>query len=280
MVVVRFVRAIVRNFDPILRALLRNNGFHMAIVVPVVAVVVVVVALIVVVARPVATPTQGHAPNTTLRLHGVERLLITGDSLSQPLDIQLEDRLEASGVETKRAPFEGSAVSPVLKGGPPRWNDKLAKSLVDGQGYNAVVMFVGVNEDSDFVTKHARIPCCGKAWVDEYARAADSIIRAFLRKVEHVYWLTVPAPRAPSQRQNIGAVNAGIRRAVAKRRREGAHLIDLHSVFTPGGRFRSTMPVDGVQTLVRDLDGKHLNSAGAKLAVDVVIRHLASDFGP
>lgn len=274
----RFVRAIVCNVVPILRTLVRSRVFRIAIVVPSVA--LVVVALILAVPKPVATRTQGDARKSTPRLHGIERLLIAGDSLSQPLDIELDARLRASGVKTKRNSFEGSAISPVLKGGPPRWNVKLATSLVDGQKYNAVVMFLGVNEDSDFVTKNARIPCCEKAWVDEYARQADSIIRAFLLEVEHVYWLTVPAPRAPNQRQNIRAVNAGIRRAVAKRRREGAHLIDLHRLFTPGGRFRSTMPIDGTQTLVREVDGKHLNSAGAKVAVDVVIGHLASDFGP
>jgi hypothetical protein len=55
-------------------------------------------------------------------------------------------------------------------------------------------------------------------------------------------------------------------------------VLDLASVFTPGGRYRVSMPVDGRDTIVRKPDGVHLSDAGAELAADLVQRALDRDF--
>jgi hypothetical protein len=52
----------------------------------------------------------------------------------------------------------------------------------------------------------------------------------------------------------------------------------MTDVFTPGGRYRASMTVDGRETLVRDSDGIHLNEAGARVALDIVLERLRADF--
>ena len=88
-----------------------------------------------------------------------------------------------------------------------------------------------------------------------------------------VYWLTLPTPRGGFFRETFPAVNAAIRRAAARSRRDVA-VIDLVDVFTPGGRYRDSMRIGDRVVRVRQGDGVHLNTAGASLAAAVIIRTL------
>jgi len=55
-------------------------------------------------------------------------------------------------------------------------------------------------------------------------------------------------------------------------------VLSMDSVFTPGGRFRNSMAVDGRETLVRDADGIHLSLQGAAIAAGLVADALLADF--
>ena len=54
-------------------------------------------------------------------------------------------------------------------------------------------------------------------------------------------------------------------------------LIELDEVFTPGGRYRSSMRVGDKRVRVRQDDGVHLNTTGAAVAAKLVIRALRHD---
>ena len=45
-------------------------------------------------------------------------------------------------------------------------------------------------------------------------------------------------------------------------------LLDLTSVFTPNGKYRDAMEVDGRKQIVREPDGNHLNRTGAEVAAE------------
>ena len=93
-----------------------------------------------------------------------------------------------------------------------------------------------------------------------------------------VYWLTLPLPRGGERQEIARAVNAAIEVA-AQPYRAQVRVLDMTTLFTPGGRYRDAMDVDGRRRIVREADGIHLNQAGAELAADAVQAALRRDFG-
>jgi hypothetical protein len=91
-----------------------------------------------------------------------------------------------------------------------------------------------------------------------------------------VYWLLLPAPRDGFFRETFPAVNAGLRQA-ARGLGDDVELIDLNEVFTPGGRYRTSMRIGGRMVRVRQRDGVHLNTTGAALAAKLVVAAIRRD---
>ncbi len=92
-----------------------------------------------------------------------------------------------------------------------------------------------------------------------------------------VYYLKLPLPRDRSRREIVRVVNAAIDVAAVPYRSQ-VRVIDLARVFTPGGRYRDTLELDGRRAIVRRSDGIHLNDKGAELAADLVLAALQRDF--
>jgi hypothetical protein len=123
------------------------------------------------------------------------------------------------------------------------------------------------------------VSCCSADWAAEYAFRARQLMNTYRQAgAARVYWLTLPGPRDPA-RQRIGrTVNAAIAVAAAPYRAQ-VRVVDMTDLFTPGGRYRAAMPVNGRRELVRQADGVHLNDAGAGVALDPVLAALRADFG-
>jgi lysophospholipase L1-like esterase len=214
----------------------------------------------------------GHP--STARRHGL-RLLATGDSMIQIVDGYLARRLATRPATSVRSDAHiGSAISnPGLLDWPRR-----ARAQAAGFKPDVTVMFLGANEG--FALRSAggaRAPCCGAAWVAAYARRVEAMMRSYLRGGRsRVYWLTLPAPRPEPFARVFPRVNEAIRRA-ARRVGDGAHVVDLVPVFTPGGRFRQTITFRGRTIDARQPDGIHLSFAGASVAATLVIDRLRAD---
>jgi hypothetical protein len=196
--------------------------------------------------------------------------------MAMPLDAELARRFgKSTGVETVRDPHVGTGISKsvLVDGG------KLAARQASRQRADAVVMFLGANEGFPMRARDGReVKCCGVAWATEYAWRARLMMNTYRRGGSaRVYWLTLPAPRDGSRALIARAVNAAIRVAATPYRAD-VRVLSMDSVFTPGGRFRGSMPVDGRDTLVRQADGIHLNPDGAAIAADAVGDALRSDF--
>ncbi len=191
------------------------------------------------------------------------RLLATGDSMIQIIDGFLEQRLR--GVRVRSDAHISTGISkPSLLNWPRQAKRQAARAP------DVVVMFLGANDGFSM----GSAACCGKAWVAEYARRARTMMRTYGRGGRtRVYWLTLPTPGRGAFRQTFPAVNAAIRRAAARARRDVA-VIDLVDVFTPGGRYRDSMRIGDRIVRVRQSDRVHLNTAGASLAASVITRTL------
>lgn len=201
-------------------------------------------------------------------------LLVTGDSLAQPLDVELARRLAPQGVRTVRDVHLGTGIS---KSDLLDWG-RLSTQQVRKDKPDAVVFFLGANEGFPFQVGHKSVQCCGPVWAAQYATRARQMMQTFRRNgAARVYWLTLPLPRSSARQQIARAVNAAIVAAAAPYRAQ-VRLPDMTQLFTPGGKYRAAMPINGRSTIVRMPDGIHLNEAGAALAAQVVIGRLKADF--
>jgi len=209
-----------------------------------------------------------------VKLPALRTLLVTGDSMAQPLDVELARRLSGAGVKTVRDAHLGTAISTTQI---VDWG-QLSVSQVRKQSPEAVVMFLGANEG--FAMKDARgrdVNCCGPDWAALYATRAHAMMSTYRRGgAARVYWLTLPLPRDPRRVEIARAVNAAVTVAAGPFRAQ-VRVLDMASLFTPSG-FRSAMDVNGKQTIVRRPDGIHLNDAGSAIAADVVEQRVRADF--
>lgn len=202
-------------------------------------------------------------------------LLVAGDSLAQPMDVQLARRLASDGVRTVRDVNLGTGIS---KSGLLDWG-ALSTAQVKQESPDAIVFFLGANEGFPFEAADGKsVDCCGPAWAAQYATRARRMMQTYRQdSAARVYWLLLPMPRGAARQKVARTVNAAII-AAAQPFRAQVRILDMSALFTPGGRYRASMPVGGRSTIVREPDGIHLNEAGSELAADIVIARLRADF--
>jgi lysophospholipase L1-like esterase len=202
-------------------------------------------------------------------------LLVTGDSLSMPLDVQVARQLADTDVEVERDPHVGTGIS---KTGLVDWGRLSTEQTAEFEP-DGVVVFIGANEGFDLPgVDGTEIKCCGPDWAAAYAFRARRMMNTYRRGGRaRVYWLTLPAPRDSDRQEIARAVNAAIEVA-AQPYRAHVRVLDMEALFTPGGDYRDSMPVGGRSQIVREPDGIHLNARGAELASDVLLEAVEQDF--
>jgi lysophospholipase L1-like esterase len=207
-----------------------------------------------------------HAAKRPLR-----RVLVTGDSLAQPLDAELARRLSRDGVKVDRDAHLGTGISKTII---VDWG-KLSAQQAESKKPDAVVFFLGANEGFPMPGPGGRqVECCGPGWAAVYATRARQMMDNYRRGgAAKVYWLTLPAPRDPDRQDIARSVNAAIVAAAAPYRAQ-VRVLDTQPTFTPGGRYRDA--IGG--KIVRESDGIHLNEAGAQIEAGQVLTALDRDF--
>jgi hypothetical protein len=215
--------------------------------------------------------TVGAAPPPRMPL---KTLLVTGDSLSQPLDLELARRL-AGSVRVVRDPHIGTGISKSLL---VDWG-KLAVSQVTKDRPSAVVVFIGANEGFPMQGPGGReVQCCGVDYATVYASRVRQMMNTYRQAgAARVYWLTLPTPRDPDRQKIARTVNAAIAVA-AEPWRSQVRVFDTVPIFTPGAHYRDAMDVGGQQKIVRESDGIHLNETGSSLLADLLLPVIDRDF--
>jgi lysophospholipase L1-like esterase len=201
-------------------------------------------------------------------------LLVTGDSMSMPLDADLAQRLVPKGVKVDRDPHLGTSIS---KSDLVDWG-KLSVDQVRKDDPDAVVMFLGANEGWPMAGPRGRqIQCCSAQWAAIYAQRVRVMANTYRQNgAARVYWLTLPLPREASRQKIAKVVNAAIGVALQPWA-DQTRIINTVPVFTPNG-YRDAMSIKGKQTIVRQPDGIHLNNAGSSLLAGIVVGKLKADF--
>lgn len=209
----------------------------------------------------------GAQPTPPRPLHTI---LVSGDSMALGLDAELARRYATQGVKTIRDAHIGTGIS---KSDLVDWG-ALSSTQTRKDRPDAVVFFIGANEGFPIGT----VQCCGPQWAAAYATRVREMMSTYRQGgAARVYWLTLPMPRDPRLAKIARAVNAAVAVA-AQPYRAQVRVLDMDALFTPGDRYRLTMPVNGRPTIVRQADGVHLDAAGAKLAADVVQADITADF--
>jgi hypothetical protein len=219
-------------------------------------------------------PVRKPAPTAPQPLH---RMLVTGDSLSTPLDIEIARKLadQGGGVQVTRDPKLGAGISnsALLDFG------QVSATQAADDDPDAVVVFIGANEGYPLPAGGGRqVNCCGPAWEREFESRVGQMMDNYLDGgAKRVYWLTVPTQRDPARKPIADDVNQAVRQAAAARG-PAVRVLDLIPTFTPGDSYRDSIEIDGKQTIVRRSDGIHLNDEGAGLAADLVLQAVDRDF--
>jgi len=206
----------------------------------------------------------------TLRLNppgGRLRILATGDSMIQIVDSFMRERARPALLRSDARVSTGISKPSLLD-----WRAH-AREQVAGIHPDVTVMFLGANDGFPM----AGADCCGMPWIAEYARRAREMMHTYARGGRgRVYWLLLPAARGGLFRETFPAVNAALRMA-ADRLEDDVRLVELDEVFTPGGRYRKSMRIGGKRVPVRQRDGVHLNTTGARLAARLVVKGIRRD---
>jgi lysophospholipase L1-like esterase len=206
----------------------------------------------------------------------LETVLVTGDSLAMPLDVETARRMADTGeaVEVLRDPHVGTGIS---KSGLLDWG-RLSTDQVREDEPDAIAVFIGANEGFPLPGTGGEVECCGPAWAAAYANRVRRMMDTYRQDGEaRVYWLTLPLPRDGDMAEIARSVNAAIEVA-AQPFRAHVRVLDMAELFTPDG-YRDAMTVDGRRRIVRDADGIHLNPAGAGLAAEMLLEAIRRDFG-
>jgi uncharacterized protein len=208
----------------------------------------------------------------------LDTVLVTGDSLAMPLDVETARRMaERNGdVKVERDPHVGTGIS---KSDLLDWGEQSTQHVEEREP-DATVVFIGANEGFPLPGPDGEeIDCCGPAWAAAYANRVRRMMNTYRQGGDaRVYWLTLPIPRDDDLAEVARTVNAAIEVA-AQPFRAQVRVLDMAELFTPGDRYRDAMTVDGRRRIVRDADGIHLNGAGAGVAADVVLDRIRDDFG-
>jgi hypothetical protein len=217
-------------------------------------------------------PAQIGAPPPRRRV--LRTVLVTGDSMSDPLNSELYRLMIGHGVKVLSDLHFGGGVSKQFVFDWPQEAATIARKRRE----DATVVFIGANEGFPLPGPHGHpVDCCGATWAAAYANRAREMIAAYRRGgAGRVYWITVPALRDP-RRTVIGRVINAAAAVAAQPWLRQVRLLDGGAIFTPDG-YRDAMPVDGVETVVREPDGMHLNLTGAHVLARAVAAELTADF--
>jgi len=202
-------------------------------------------------------------------------LLVTGDSMSEPLDNDLAEALIPKGVNVTQEPHIGTGISTTFI---VNWG-ALAAEQVKQLHPSAVVVFIGANDGFPMTDGEGHeVSCCGAAWAVIYANRVRQMMNTYRQAgAAHVYWITLPAPRDSARQKIARVVNAAIKVA-AQPWASQVEIIDSVPIFTPGFVYRDAMSVNGKETIVREADGVHLNEAGSSLLARYVMEDLKQNF--
>src|SRR6266511_1748177 len=223
---------------------------------------------------------------------GTPLLLRKDLSLPPPVPPQALRAPASGGRATALGVHGGSGgVDPRLLDGPPRprptaahplrllvTGDSLAAQQVQRYRPDATVVMLGANDDIGMPLPSGHVAEEGSPrWAVEYQRRLEIVMGILSQRGRApVLWLTLPLAREARRSRDYALINAAARQAA--RAVPSMRVVEVGERFTPGGRYRDSMTIDGRNRIVRQPDGVHLNQTGSRLAADIALDALRHSY--
>src|SRR6266487_1494016 len=209
---------------------------------------------------------------TALGVHGGSG---GGDSLVGYLGPQLANSLAGTGVvDTQVDVHNGTGLTR------PFFVDwaSLAAQQVQRYRPDATVVMLGANDDIGMPLPSGHVAEEGSPrWAVEYQRRLEIVMGILSQRGRApVLWLTLPLAREARRSRDYALINAAARQAA--RAVPSMRVVEVGERFTPGGRYRDSMTIDGRNRIVRQPDGVHLNQTGSRLAADIALDALRHSY--
>jgi hypothetical protein len=162
----------------------------------------------------------------------------------------------------------------------PDFDGKVAalEKTIGAQPFNIAVVMVG--QDDRFMSLRGvdgkRLPLGSEAWIIEYTRRVDRLMRAFKSKSAAVYWVGLPNLARTDANELAQRMNDVIRERAYL---NGYKYIDAYQGFTDenGGYSAYGPDLDGAIRLLRLRDGVNFTDAGNRKLAHFVEKELRPD---
>src|SRR6266542_1883542 len=154
----------------------------------------------------------------------------------------------------------------------------LAAQQVQRYRPDATVVMLGANDDIGMPLPSGHVAEEGSPrWAVEYQRRLEIVMGILSQRGRApVLWLTLPLAREARRSRDYALINAAARQAA--RAVPSMRVVEVGERFTPGGRYRDSMTIDGRNRIVRQPDGVHLNQTGSRLAADIALDALRHSY--
>lgn len=138
------------------------------------------------------------------------------------------------------------------------------------------VISIGGNDRQDIRVDGRRLERFTPKWREEYMKRIDRMADLLQKDHSAVYWVSLPNVRSKRMSKDYRHFNSYFRQVAAKR---GIEFIDITKVFLgkDGGYTPYGKGLNGRITRLRDADGVHLTSVGAKLLGRFVAKRIRAD---
>jgi hypothetical protein len=159
------------------------------------------------------------------------------------------------------------------------WPMRLAQVMTEEPTPEAVVVFMGANDDKPVVNAQGvlvQIPSDER--VDEYSQRAGTVMDLAHQGGARVYWVGMPVMRDPRRNEAAERLNAAVARAADGR--PWVRIVDTWTLFSNvGGGYEAYLPdPSGEQVQVRQADGVHLTQVGTRWVSERLYAAMVEDW--
>ena len=149
------------------------------------------------------------------------------------------------------------------------------QDFVNSRKPQLIVLSIGANDDQTLFSDSGPIgPFGSDQWKDEYSKRVNSTLDFLKLNKVYILWVEIPPVRDPVRNDRYQIINDITRDAIAKHP-NSASYVETKTAFTDAnGVYEDSLPINGVNTLLRSPDGIHFTRAGGDLIADLVITKL------